>query len=64
MLDVAMGEDAARNRTGHGPQNLSLLRKLALNIIKANDEKGSIKGKIKRAGWDDAFLTKLLAHMR
>lgn len=64
MLDVAMGEDAARNRVGHGPQNLSLLRKLALNIIKANDDKGSIKGKIKRAGWDDAFLTKLFAHMR
>lgn len=64
VLDVAMGEDAARNRTGHGPQNLSLLRKLALNIIKANDDKGSIKGKIKRAGWDDAFLTKLIAHMR
>ena len=64
MLDVAMGEDAARNRVGDGPQNLSLLRKLALNIIKANDDKGSIKGKIKRAGWDDAFLTKLFAHMR
>jgi predicted transposase YbfD/YdcC len=63
-LDVALGEDAARNRAGHGAQNLSLLRKLALNIIKADDEKGSLKGKLKRAGWDDAFLTKLLAHMR
>ena len=64
VLDVAMGEDAARNREGHGPQNLSLLRKLALNIIKADDEKGSIKGKIKRAGWDEDFLAKLIAHMR
>lgn len=63
-LDVAMGEDAARNRAGHGPQNLSLLRKLALNIIKADDEKGSLKGKLKRAGWDETFLKKLIAHMR
>lgn len=64
VLDVAFNEDAARNRAGHGPQNLSLLRKLALNIVKADDEKGSLKGKLKRAGWDEAFLKKLLAHMR
>jgi len=63
-LDVALGEDAARNRKGHGAQNLSLVRKLALNILKADNEKGSLKGKIKRTGWDEAFLTKLLAHMR
>lgn len=64
VLDVAFNEDAARNRAGHGAQNLALLRKLALNIIKTDDEKGSLKGKIKRAGWDEAFLQKLLAHMR
>jgi len=64
MLDVAFHEDAARNRTGHGAQNLSLVRKLALNIIRADNDKGSIKGKIKRAGWDQQFLNKLLAHMR
>jgi predicted transposase YbfD/YdcC len=63
-LDVAFNEDAARNRAGHGAQNLSLLRKLALNIVKAEGDKGSLKGKLKRAGWDDAFLTKLLTHMR
>ena len=63
-LDVAFGEDAARNRAGHGPQNLSLLRKIALNIIKTDNEKGSLKGKIKRAGWDEIYLQKLIAHMR
>lgn len=63
-LDVAFNEDAARNRAGHGAQNLSLLRKLALNIIKADNEKGSLKGKIKRAGWDEDFLRKLIVHMR
>lgn len=63
-LDVSMGEDAARNRAGHGAQNLALLRKIALNIIKADPDTGSLKGKLKRAGWDAAFLKKLLTHMR
>lgn len=63
-LDVSLGEDAARNRAGHGAQNLSLLRKLALNIVRADGERGSLKGKFKRAGWDETFLRKLLAQMR
>jgi hypothetical protein len=34
VLDVIMDEDQARNRKDHGPQNLALLRKLALNLAK------------------------------
>jgi predicted transposase YbfD/YdcC len=64
VLDVAFDEDAARSRKDHAPQNLALLRKLALNIIRSHPDKGSIKGKIKRAGWNDAFLLSMLGHMR
>ena len=64
VLDVDLGEDAARSRKDNVPQNLALLRKLALNILRQHPEKGSIKGKIKRSGWDDAFLFSLLGHMR
>lgn len=64
VLDVALGEDAARSRADHGPQNLALIRKLALNIVRQHPEKASIKGKRKRAGWNDSFLLSLLAHMR
>jgi predicted transposase YbfD/YdcC len=64
VLDVDFNEDAARSRKDHAPQNLALLRKLALNILRQHPDKGSIKGKIKRAGWDDAFLLSLLGHMR
>ena len=69
VLDVTMNEDQSRNRKGHGPENLALLRCLALNLARMETSKGSMKGKLKRAGWDDAFLTKLLAnfaspHMR
>lgn len=64
VLDVAFCEDAARNRKDHGPQNLSILRKLALNIIRQHPDKASIRRKIKKAGWDDQFLISLIAHMR
>lgn len=60
VLDVVFDEDQARNRKDHGPENLALLRKLALNLAKLEPSKGSMKGKLKRAGWDDAFLASLL----
>lgn len=64
VLDVAFDEDASRSRKDNAPQNLALLRKIALNLMRMHPEKGSTKGKIKRAAWDDAFLLSLLAHMR
>jgi predicted transposase YbfD/YdcC len=64
VLDVAFDGDAARSRKDNAPQNLALIRKLALNILRQNPEKASIKVKIKRAGWDDTFLLSLLRHMR
>ena len=64
VLDVDLGEDAARSRKDNAPQNLALIRKLALNILRQHPDKGSIKGKIKHAGWDDTFLVNLLGHMR
>ena len=60
VLDVVMDEDQARNRKDHGPQNLALLRKLALNLAKRDPSKGSMRGKLKQAGWDNAFLTPIL----
>lgn len=64
VLDVAFLEDAARSRKDNAPQNLALIRKIALNLIAKHTDKGSIKGKIKRAAWDDTFLLSLLAQMR
>ena len=64
VLDVDLAEDAARSRKDNAPQNLALIRKLALNLLRRHPDNGSIKGKIKRAGWDDTFLCTLLGHMR
>lgn len=64
VLDVDLAEDAARSRKDHAPQNLALIRRLALNLLQRHPDKGSVKGKIKRAAWNDAFLFSLLAQMR
>lgn len=60
-LDVVMNEDHDTTRLGHGPNNLAILRHMALNVMQKDTTKGSLRGKFKRAGWDDAYLTKLLA---
>jgi len=60
-LDVVMNEDQDRTRLGHGPENLAILRHMALNAMQKETSKGSLRGKFKRAGWDDSYLAKLLA---
>jgi len=64
VLDVDLNEDKARSRKDNAPQNIALLRKLALNILRKHPDKGSIKAKLKRAAWNDTFLFSLIAHMR
>lgn len=61
VLDVVLDEDLARARKDHAPENLARLRRFALNVLRANRDPGSTRGKIKRAAWNDAFLLKLLA---
>jgi predicted transposase YbfD/YdcC len=64
-LDVTLDEDLARNRKDHGPANLAVLRRLALNVARGHpDTTTSLRGKLKRAGWNDTFLFELLGHMR
>ncbi len=33
---------------------------MALNVMQQQPSKGSLRGKFKHAGWDDAFLAELL----
>lgn len=64
QLDVSFREDAARNRKDNGPANIAVLRRRALDVVRRDQTKGSITEKLKRAGWNDRFLLKLLGHMR
>jgi predicted transposase YbfD/YdcC len=60
VLDVTFREDDSRIRVGDSPQNMALLRHLALNILKRDTSKASLKQKRFRAGLEDAFLLHLL----
>jgi predicted transposase YbfD/YdcC len=64
VLDVVFNEDRGRTRKDNGPENLAILRRFAINIIRAHPDRISMRQKVKRAGWDDAFLLDLLSHMR
>jgi hypothetical protein len=55
-----MNEDQDRSRLGNAPHNLAVIRHMALNIMQNDREKGSLRGKIKKAGWDEACLARLL----
>jgi len=62
VLDVAMDEDLNRSRVGNSAQNLALVRKLVLNLLRLEKtSKGGVKARQKRAGWDRDYLLKVLA---
>jgi predicted transposase YbfD/YdcC len=62
VLDVSFQEDASRVRKDFAPQNLALIRHFALNLLKSEKStKASIQTKRLKAGWDDAYLLKILS---
>ena len=61
-LDVVFAEDDSRIRKDHAPRNMSLLRRLALNLLRQDTFKGSLKMKRYRAGLDNHFLLQLLSN--
>ncbi len=60
VLDVVFKEDDSRIRTGDSPEDMALFRRFALNIAKLSPVKDSMKGKLKRAAWDDDMRAELL----
>ena len=63
VLDVTFREDDSRIRQGESPQNMAVLRHLALNILKRDHTKSSLKQKRFRAGLDDSFMLQLLSQI-
>ena len=64
QLDVIFREDECRTRKDHGPENLALLRRFCVNTFRADSKKDTMRGKMMRAGWNDAYLFHLMTHMR
>jgi len=62
VLDIAFNEDHSRVRKDHAPQNFSILRHMALNLLKLETTvKAGIKAKRLKCGWDTDYLFKVLA---
>lgn len=61
VLDVSFHEDACRIHRDYAPQNMALLRHLALNLLaKDSSSKRGIAARRKKAAWDQTYLIKLL----
>jgi predicted transposase YbfD/YdcC len=61
VLDVAFMEDQCRVRNGDAGENFAVLRRLALNLLRAEKTSGrSINGKSLKAGWSDDYLVKII----
>ena len=60
-LDVTFREDACRVRTGFGPENLSTLRKLALQLLPQQADKLSLQKRRVKASYQTKYLRQLLA---
>ena len=62
ILDIAFREDESRVRQGHASQNLAVLRRLALQLLRQEPTaKIGLKAKRLKAGWDHAYLLTILA---
>lgn len=61
-LDVSFREDLCRVRKDHAPENFSILRHMAINLLKReNSLKGGLQTKRLKAAWDHNYLLKILA---
>jgi predicted transposase YbfD/YdcC len=60
VLDVVFREDRARSRTRHGPANMAVVRHFAFNLVRAVDDKRSLKLRRKKAGRNPQYLSQIL----
>jgi predicted transposase YbfD/YdcC len=61
ILDVQFKDDLSRYRQGHGANNMAVVRRFALDLIRALKAKGSVKTRRLIATWSPEFLLKVLS---
>ncbi len=62
VLDVALNEDHSRVRKDQAPENLAVLRHIALTLLKQEKTaKGGIHAKQLQAAWKEEYLLKVLS---
>ncbi|MDR1562980.1 MAG: ISAs1 family transposase [Dysgonamonadaceae bacterium] len=64
QLDVSFSEDQSRKQEGYATQNISLLNRMALNLIKQEvSKKKKCRKKRPDAGLDNDYLIKMRLHL-
>lgn len=64
ILDVGFREDQSRATQGYCAENLAVIRHLAVNLLtQEKSAKGGTRAKRLKAGWNDHYLTKILAQV-
>jgi len=61
LLDVQFKDDLSRYRQGHGAKNMAVVRRFALDLVRANKTKGSVKTRRLIATWDTDVLMLMLS---
>jgi predicted transposase YbfD/YdcC len=61
ILDVQFKDDLSRYRQGHGAKNMAVVRRFALDLVRAHNAKGSVKTRRLIATWNPEFLLKVLS---
>ena len=60
VMDVVFHDDLARLRTGHGPENMAIVKHMAMNLVRKASPTTSLKNRRKLAGWDLDYLETLI----
>lgn len=64
VLDVVFHDDLARLRTGNGPQNMAIVKHIAMNLVRNPMDKHSLKVRRKLANLDPEYLECLIRQKR
>ena len=64
VLDVTMNEDMNRIRKDHAPENIAVIRRIAVSMVNQVKGKMSVRGCLRSAGWDTSFLEQVLVGHR
>ena len=60
VFDVIFRDDQARLRTGHGPENMAVVKHMAVNLVRQATPATSLKNRRKLAAWSTNYLEALL----
>jgi len=59
-MDVVFHDDLARLWTGYGPENMAIVKHMAMNLARQATPTTSLKNRRKLAGWDLSYLETLI----